>query len=80
MTKKVSSTGRFGPRYGTRTKKIIASIEKQQKKKHKCPYCGRNTLKRKAAGIWFCKKCNVKFAGGAYLPKTEIKTEGETNV
>lgn len=80
MKKKVGSTGRFGARYGTRTKKIVADIEKLQKKKHPCPYCGRNTLKRKAPGIWFCSKCNIKFAGGAYLPKTVVKTEGEMNV
>lgn len=63
------TTRRFGPRYGTRTKKIIAAIEKKQKIKHICPYCERKALKRLAAGIWYCKKCNKKFAGGAYLPK-----------
>lgn len=40
------------------------------KKKHICPYCERPALKRVAAGIWYCKKCKVKFAGGAYTPKT----------
>ena len=62
--------GRFGPRYGTRTKKIIAAIEKIQKQKQICPYCERPALKRQVAGIWYCKKCGVKFAGGAYFPKT----------
>jgi len=62
-------TARYGPRYGTKTKKIIANIESKQKKKQTCPYCERKTLKRKAPGIWYCKKCKVKFAGGAYFPK-----------
>jgi len=70
MKKKVGTTGRFGPRYGTRAKKIVAAIEKRQRQKQPCPYCERKTLKRIAAGIWYCKKCKVKFAGGAYFPKT----------
>ena len=68
---KVGTLGRYGPRYGTRTKKIIAEIESRQKQRHACPYCERKTLKRVAAGIWYCRKCKSKFAGGAYLPGTE---------
>ena len=71
MTKKVGSTGRFGPRYGTKTKKLIAKVEKRHKEMKTCPYCERSTLKRVAAGIWYCKKCKTKFAGGAYLPKSD---------
>ncbi|MBU5557981.1 MAG: 50S ribosomal protein L37ae [Candidatus Aenigmatarchaeota archaeon] len=64
------STGRFGPRYGTRTKKIVAAIEAVQKGKLNCPYCERSALRRVAAGIWTCRKCGVKFAGGAYTPRS----------
>lgn len=71
------TTGRFGPRYGTRTRKIVAAIERVQKQKQQCPYCERNALKRMAAGIWFCNKCKTKFAGGAYFPKTMVKKEVE---
>jgi large subunit ribosomal protein L37Ae len=67
---KVGTTGRFGPRYGTRTKKIVASLESRKKKESVCPYCERPSLKRIAVGIWYCKKCKTKFAGGAYFPKT----------
>ncbi len=69
-TKKVGSTGRYGSRYGTRTKKIAAVIEKLQKQKHKCPECERNTLKRSASGIWNCGKCGLQIGGGAYLPES----------
>lgn len=66
---KGASTKRFGPRYGTKTKKIVAAIERVQKKKQSCPFCERQTLKRVAAGIWVCRKCGAKFAGEAYFPK-----------
>ena len=72
--KKVGTSGRYGPRYGTRTKKIVAAIEKLQKQTQQCPYCERNALERLAAGIWHCTKCNKKFAGGAYFAKSAIST------
>jgi large subunit ribosomal protein L37Ae len=65
-TKKVGSTGRFGPRYGKRVKSKILAVEKVQKQKHKCPYCHRTSVKRVSVGIWHCKKCDAKFTGKAY--------------
>jgi len=70
-TKKVGTTGRFGPRYGTRTKEVVRKIEKVQRKRHLCPNCKKKAVFRVAAGIWQCKKCGTKFAGGAYVPKRE---------
>lgn len=70
MTKKVGMTGKYGPRYGTKTKKLILEIENKRKQEKICPYCERFSLKRIAAGIWYCKKCKAKFAGGAYFPKS----------
>ena len=69
-TKKVGTTGRFGPRYGTKTKKIVADIERRKKKDNICPYCERPALKRIATGVWYCKKCKAKFAGGAFFPRS----------
>ena len=66
MTKKVGTTGRYGVRYGNKTKKVIAKIEARV-----CPYCERKALKRLAAGIWLCQKCKTKFAGAAYFPKSD---------
>ena len=61
-------TKRFGPRYGRKPKKKFAQIEKQQRAKHKCPYCNKTAVKRLALGLWQCRKCQVKFAGKAYAP------------
>lgn len=69
-TKKVHTTGRFGARYGVKIKKRILKVELKQKKKHECPYCGKKTVKRIAAGLYECRHCNEKFTGGAYVPET----------
>lgn len=69
-TKKVGAAGRYGPRYGTKTKKVVTEIERLQKQKHKCSECERNALKRTASGIWECGKCGLQMAGGAYLPES----------
>lgn len=65
-TKRVGSAGRFGVRYGKRLRTKIAEVEKRQRKKQKCPYCHRFQVKRLAAGIFHCKKCESKFTGKAY--------------
>ncbi|PIZ51426.1 50S ribosomal protein L37ae [Candidatus Woesearchaeota archaeon CG_4_10_14_0_2_um_filter_33_13] len=59
-------TTRFGPRYGRKPKSKLKRVEVELKKKHKCPYCNKLGVKRLAAGIWNCPKCNAKFAGKAY--------------
>jgi len=76
-TKKVGSTGRYGVRYGRKSKEFIRSIEEKQKKRHVCPVCKKNAVVRIAAGIWQCKKCKAKFAGGAYEPQRELKAVTE---
>jgi len=70
-TKKVGSAGRFQARYGVRARTSIRNVEVQQRAKHICPSCGHKKVKRTSTGIWQCKKCGVKFAGGAYIPRTE---------
>ena len=70
-TRKVGSTGRFKARYGVRARTNVRNIEIQQKMKHLCPSCGDKKVKRISTGVWQCKRCGVKFAGGAYIPRTE---------
>ncbi|MBU1120546.1 50S ribosomal protein L37Ae, partial [Candidatus Micrarchaeota archaeon] len=69
-TKKVLSTGRFGVRYGVGIRKRLLKIELKQRKKHVCSICGFGKLKRTSTGIYYCKKCDKDFSGGAYLPET----------
>ena len=69
-TKKVGTSGRFGPRYGGVMRKQVATIEKTQKAAHTCVKCGAVAVYRIHTAIWECQKCGDKFAGGAYSPQT----------
>ena len=69
-TKKVGSSGRFGPRYGGVMRKQVATIEKVQKAAHPCDRCGAISVYRIHTSIWECQKCGHQFAGGAYSPQT----------
>jgi len=58
----------------------MKSVLETQKAKYECDACGKTTLKRKAVGIWECKFCKRKFAGGAYATTTPAgKTFGSMN-
>jgi large subunit ribosomal protein L37Ae len=64
------SAGRFGPRYGRFIRKRVTETERVSKAKHRCPRCDTVAVRRKGTGIWECRKCGFKFAGGAYTPQT----------
>ena len=64
------SAGRFGPRYGRFIRKRVAEVESVQKATHHCPRCDTMAVRREGTGIWRCRKCGYKFAGGAYVPQT----------
>jgi large subunit ribosomal protein L37Ae len=71
-TKKVGSTGRLGARYGAKLRRRVLDIEKKRNEPHRCPSCAtKGSLQRAAAGLWRCRKCNLLFAGGAYVPATD---------
>lgn len=70
-TKKVGSTGRFGVRYGAKLRRRVLDIENKRKEPTRCPACATRALKRKAVGLWKCNKCDLLFAGGAYVPFTD---------
>ncbi len=69
-TKKVGSSGKFGPRYGLSVKKRIRSLDTSKTKKYACPRCCKENVKRVSAGIWECRSCSLKYAGGAFAPRT----------
>jgi len=83
MAKKASypSVKRFGSRYGKRLRDRYGAIEAEHRKKHECPYCHYEQVKRLSVGIWHCNKCNSKFTSKAYtvskiLPiKIEVQKE-----
>ncbi len=64
--KNLGSVKRFGTRYGRTTRSKIAKIESNLKKKHVCPFCKKEGVKRVSTGIWECNKCGSKFTGKAY--------------
>lgn len=69
---KSNSAGRFGARYGRKIRNKVSNIEAQMRQKHKCPQCGRKSVKRINTAIWKCSKCETTFAGGTYLPDTPV--------
>ncbi|MAG39337.1 50S ribosomal protein L37ae [Candidatus Woesearchaeota archaeon] len=83
MAKKATygSVKRFGPRYGKTVKDKFGAIEQEQRKKHKCPYCHYERVRRVAIGIWLCGKCNTKFTSKAYTvskpPAIKVEVEEE---
>ena len=67
MAKKTSlTTKRFGARYGRTVKQKVAKVEALAKKSYKCPFCSAIRVKKKAAGIWECSKCEKTFASKAF--------------
>ena len=72
--KKISAPlGSFGPRYGSTLRKRVGRILAEARRWHPCPRCKALRVRRVAVGIWQCRKCGFKFAGGAYSPTGEIK-------
>ena len=69
-TKKVGITGKYGTRYGSTLRKLIKKIEISQHSSYRCVFCGKDSVKRTAAGIWKCKSCRKVLAGGAYMLST----------
>jgi large subunit ribosomal protein L37Ae len=67
-TKKAGLSAMFGARYGANVRKKWRLImEKQKGGQLKCPKCEtKGSIRRVSTGIWYCRKCNAKFTGGAY--------------
>ena len=65
-TAKVGITGKYGTRYGASLRKVAKKFEVLQHAKYACPFCGKDSVKRTAAGIWDCRACNKTIAGGCW--------------
>lgn len=65
-------SGRFGARYGVRVRRRVDEIEEEQRQDHGCPECGAEKVNRVSTGIWRCRRCDHTFAGGAYMPTTQV--------
>jgi large subunit ribosomal protein L37Ae len=71
-TKKIGSTRGLEARYGATVRKRYIEAISGLKKAHKCPKCGSTSVRRQSVGIWKCRKCEVVFTGGAYIPSTKL--------
>ena len=69
-TTKVGITGKYGTRYGASLRKQVKRMEVSQHAKYTCTFCGKNTVKRTAVGIWHCGACKKTISGGAYVVST----------
>lgn len=70
---KYPSVKRFGSRYGRRVKEKLGKVEVENHLKSGCPFCNLAKVKRVSAGIWFCSKCESKFASGAYFVNKVVR-------
>merc|ERR1712070_1305682 len=55
---------------GASLRKSVKKIEISQHSKYTCVFCGKDSVKRCATGIWNCGACKKVIAGGAYTLNT----------
>jgi large subunit ribosomal protein L37Ae len=57
---------------------MVKKMETSQHAKYTCAFCGKDTVRRQAVGIWNCKSCKKTTAGGAYtvayVPHLRLRT------
>lgn len=83
MDKKANKSGvvgKYGTRYGQKLRKQVKGIEVLQRKKVICPFCGKLSIKRAAAGIWKCRACRRSVAGGAWEFVTVAASTAKTTI
>lgn len=79
-TTKAGITGKYGTRYGQKLRKQVKGIEILQRKKSICPFCGKTSIKRQAAGIWRCRACRRVLSGGCWEFVTTSATTAKTTI
>lgn len=57
---------KFDVRGGSKHRKAYRKIKKAKTAKYECPACSKTSVRRESAGVWVCRSCGAKFAGGAY--------------
>lgn len=55
---------------GSSLRRSVKKIEISQHSRYTCTFCGKDSVKRTAVGIWECKACNKVIAGGAWALST----------
>lgn len=65
-TTQVGVVGKYGTRYGASLRKVVKKIEVTQHATYTCSFCGKDSVKREAVGIWNCRACRKTVAGGAF--------------
>jgi large subunit ribosomal protein L37Ae len=79
-TKKVGIVGKYGTRYGATLRKLMKKMEISQHSTYRCVFCGKDSVKRSAVGIWKCKSCHKVVAGGAYTLSTPSAITVRSNI
>lgn len=69
-TQKAGATARYGARYGVSVRRRAGAAIAKKSRKYTCPNCQYPQVRRKAAGIWECRKCQHTFSGGVWEPYT----------
>ncbi len=72
MARRLGLGGGLGARYGRFPRRQYVDIVSGLRTRHECPRCKFRTVKRWSVGVWLCRKCGYKFAGGAYIPVTKL--------
>ncbi|CAE6496651.1 unnamed protein product [Rhizoctonia solani] len=57
-------------RYGASLRKQVKKMEVTQHARYTCTFCGKDSVKRTAVGIWNCRSCKKVIAGGAWTVST----------
>ena len=79
-TKKVGICGKYATRYGATLRKVVKRFEISQHATYVSPFCGKDSVKRQAVGIWKCKKTGKKIAGGAYMLATTAAVTAKATI
>src|SRR5436309_14665221 len=72
MAKRLGLGGGLGARYGRFPRRQYVEIVSGLRAKHECPRYKFRTVKRWSVGVWLCRKCGFRFAGGAYTLVTKL--------